>query len=467
ALDRIHSWLLGRGEVEAGAVLERAAGPMKARDTAYEILVRTGRIASEADRFLVTAGIEARFPPTVAEAAERVAPFAGSARRMDYRGERAITIDDDDTTEVDDALTVRESGGELIVGVHIANVAAYVEKNDLLDVEAARRLSTIYLPASTVRMFPDRVSTDLASLMAGAARPAFTIEARFDSALNRIGFRAALSEIQVHERLSYDEADRRLAEGEPALSALARLAARLRADRAAVGAVVLRRPELKITVSNDAIHVKRIDPNSASRLLVTEMMIMANALAADLAVASAAPIIFRTQERRELPPGDAPENEVLAFERLRKTFKRSRLSLSPGPHSGLGLTAYTQMSSPIRRFTDLVTQRQISALIEGQPFPYDRDDLVRFLGAAETAEQEIRALEERASHYWLLEYLRRESMNQALSATVLDSGGAIELNDYYLRAKVSGGPFRAGETLQVAIESIDPGAQEVRFKRIG
>jgi exoribonuclease-2 len=227
----------------------------------------------------------------------------------------------------------------------------------------------------------------------------------------------------------------------------------------------MRRPELKISVHEGAIEVKRVDPNSPSRLIVSEMMILANALAADLAVLRGAPIIFRTQERRELPAGETPESEALAFDRLRKTFKRSRLSVTPGVHSGLGLTAYTQMSSPLRRFVDLVTQRQLSALLESKPLPYTQDELLRALTSAETAEGEIRSLEDRATHYWLLEYLARYKMNEPLLATVLDSGGGIELAEYYLRAKVSGGPFKPGQTIQVTIESIDPLTQDARFKR--
>jgi exoribonuclease-2 len=463
-IDRIHEWTRRHGDAEVGGIIERLVGPQRAREAAYEILVRAGRISAEADRFLAIAGIEGTFSPGLVEAAARISPLSAFDDRTDYRMLPAITIDDDDTAEIDDALTVQEVNGELIVGIHIANTSAFVEKDDALDLEAARRLSTIYLPASTVLMIPERVSKDLASLIAGEERPAFTVEARFDAQLNRLGYRVTLSALRVGERLSYEEADRRLEANDPGLTALKRVAAHLRESRAAQGAVTMRRPELKIRVYDDDIQVKRIDPNSPSRLLVSEMMILANALVADLAIIRGAPVIFRTQERRELPAGDTPENEALAFERLRRTFKRSRLSLTPGPHAGLGLTAYTQASSPIRRFADLVTQRQLSALIQGRPLVYGRDDLLRVLGAAEAAESEIRSLEERATHYWILEHLARRRMHDALPATVLDAGGAIELQDYYLRGKLSGGPFRPGETIEVAIESIDPAGLDVRFK---
>src|SRR5206468_9852596 len=124
---------------------------------------------------------------------------------------------------------------------------------------------------------------------------------------------------------------------------------------------------------------------------VSEMMILANGLTADLAAVNNLPLIFRTQEPREaLAVEETPAIEALAFERLRKTFKRSRLSLTPGLHSGLGLSAYTQASSPIRRYADLVTQRQFTAMLTGVPVPYGREELLQILATAETAEQEIR-----------------------------------------------------------------------------
>src|SRR5262245_38867553 len=160
------------------------------------------------------------------------------------------------------------------------------------------------------------------------------------------------------------------------------------------------------------------------------MMILANGLSADFASVNALPVIYRTQEPREtLAVEDTPAVEALAFDRLRKTFKRSRLSLTPGLHSGLGLSAYTQASSPIRRYADLVTQRQFTAMLGGSPVPYGREELLQILVGAETAEQEIRTLEERSTNYWLLEYLSRHKKEQPLAAVVLDGKGNIELED--------------------------------------
>ena len=523
-LDRIQNWLRFKTGDEIGLILEEIAGTAKARDAAYDILLRAGRVDPTVDRFLVTAGIDPHFSSPLIEAAAQLRPYTHIPTRLDYQDAPAFTIDDEDTREVDDALTVRWEGDEIIVGIHIADVSAFVTKGDILDAEASSRSSTIYLPSITVPMFPERLSTDLASLRTEVPRPAFTVEVRFDKQANRAGYRIALSTINVQKRLSYDEADQ-IVETDPALYTLHRIAKQLQDSRSNRGAITFRRAELKIRVKGDEIQITKINPNSPSRFVVSEMMILANGLAADFASVNSIPVIYRTQEPREAlavedilspaldgvdstrtapwirhdpqrdlksPALDGADSmrtakspalngadstgrlsatyksvEALAFERLRKTFKRSRLSLTPGLHSGLGLGAYTQASSPIRRYADLVTQRQFTATLSGVPVPYGREELLQILAAAEAAEQEIRAIEDRSTNYWLLEYLARYKRGESLAAVVLDPKGNIELQDYYLRGRVSGPvKLRPGEMVDVRIETIDPAKGEVRFRAV-
>jgi exoribonuclease-2 len=476
-IDRIQNWLRYRTGDEIGILLEETVGAGKARDTAYDILLRAGRVDPSIDRFLVAAGIDADFPPQLIEAADRLSPYdhvssdledaryRACASRLEYQDVAAFTIDDEDTMEVDDALTLQHQGNEIVVGIHIADVSAFVAKDDVLDAEASRRSSTIYLPSMSVRMFPERLSTDLASFRAGAFRPAYTVEVRFDLQGNRTGYRIALSTINVQTRLSYDEADLAI-ESDEALRTLLQIARQLQDARSKRGAITFRRPELKIRVHGEEIKIAKINPNSPSRFVVSEMMILANGLSADFASVNNVPVIYRTQEPREaLAVEDKPLVEALAFDRLRKTFKRSRLSLTPGLHSGLGLNAYTQASSPIRRYADLVTQRQFTAMLSGGTMPYAREELLNILATAETAEQEIRAIEDRSTNYWLLRYLAGYKKEEALSAVVLDQKGNIELEDYYLRSKISGpGKQQPGDTITVRIETIDPARGDVRFR---
>ncbi|HLH32983.1 MAG TPA: RNB domain-containing ribonuclease [Terriglobia bacterium] len=467
-IDRIQNWLRRHTGDEVGTMLEEIAGPARAKDAAYDILLRAGKVDPAVDRFLVMAGIETEFPAPLQDAVRQLTAHVHTASRTDYQEFPAFTIDDEDTREVDDALTVERNGNEIIVGIHIADVSSFVRKGDLLDAEAAKRSSTIYLPASTVRMFPDHLSTGLASLNAGEPRPAYSVEVRFDEQGTRLGYRITLSTIRVGKRWSYYEADDALAAGDTSLQILHRIATQLHDARAARGAITFRRPELKIRVQGDDIQVQTIDPNSASRFIVSEMMILANGLSADFASVNALPVIYRTQEPREaLAVEDTPVVEALAFERLRKTFKRSRLSLTPGLHSGLGLSAYTQASSPIRRYADLVTQRQFTAMLQGEQIPYGREELLQILANAESAEQEIRTIEDRSTNYWLLEYLSRYKKNDHLQAVVLDTKGNIELQEYYLRAKLAAvNKVQPGTMIDVHIESVDPARGDIRFRTV-
>ena len=199
---------------EVESILEHIVGSGHARDAAYEILARSGRIPKEADRFLVIAGIEESFGAAQLQAAEGLSPAIHSGARADFRHIAAISIDDDDTVEIDDALTISQEGSQYVVGIHIADASAFVSRGDVLDMEALKRASTIYLPTKAVRMLPERLSTDLASLRHGKERPVLSIEVRFDADFNRLEHRLLLGSIHVRERLTYEEADNRIAGGD-------------------------------------------------------------------------------------------------------------------------------------------------------------------------------------------------------------------------------------------------------------
>jgi exoribonuclease-2 len=467
-LDRLQNWLRHKNNDEVGALLEQSVGPNRARDVAYDILARVGKVDPTQDRFLISAGIDGKtFPAAVLAAAEGIQPGQHTSERRDYRATPAFTIDDEDTREVDDAITLRIEGKEYVVGIHIADVSAFVSRGDAIDQEASRRSSTIYLPSQRVRMLPERLSTDLCSLREGFDRLAYTIEVRFDEELRRTSYNVALTTIHIGKRLTYDDVDALIAAGDPMMRTLYRIAQDLQKERAARGAITVRRPELKLLVEDGNVSIRRTDPNAPSRVLVSEMMILMNGLAADFAAANSLPVIFRTQEPREaLSAEDLPANETLAFDRLRKTFKRSRLSLSPGLHSGLGLTAYTQASSPIRRYADLITQRQFTAWLRNQPMPHSREELLRILTSAEATEAELRVLEDRSNTYWLIRYLLAERTAGPMQALVLDRKGNAEIEEFYLRGKlVDPGSVTPGEVIRVTIDHADAVRGDIRLRR--
>jgi hypothetical protein len=105
-------------------------------------------------------------------------------------------------------------------------------------------------------------------------------------------------------------------------------------------------------------------------------------------------------------------------------------------------------------------------LLEQKAIPHAREELLQVLAAAEAAELEIRALEDRSTSYWLLQHLAHEKMTAVLNAIVLDRKGSMELEDYYLRGKLPDpGTAEPGSSVQVMIDHIDPVRADVRFKR--
>ncbi len=371
---------------EMTQMLAQAAPEVDPAEAAYEILERLGA-RPRVPRFAFIAGLQDDFSETVIKDATEAVPGPRALSDGGY----AVTIDDEDTLEVDDALSCEA----------------------LAD-------GAVYLPETTVRMLPDPISTSAASLIAGEERPVLTTDVRLSADGELIESSIYPARIPIMQRLDYDQTDRMLASGAPsdeAAATVARLhvAARmLRERRRTAGAVLIQRREAKVRVHGDDIEVRVLDNSSPGRTLVAEFMVLANFVAARYAATNRIPIIYRVQP---LTAGDFAS-------------QRPRLSLYPEYHAGIGLDFYAQLSSPIRRYADLVLQRQMLGALSAQtPAIYTVDELLTVLAGAENAEASGRELERRAKRYWILRYLERHAMDTSLLAYVTREGQSAELAD--------------------------------------
>ena len=432
---------------ELSAMLEAAVSDISPAEAAYEILERLGA-APPGPRFALIGGVRTGFSEAVlAEAQNVTAPD-----RPPGDDTCAITIDDDETIEIDDAISCEPlNDGELRVRIHIALVADYVPKGGAVDIEAAARGATVYLPETTVRMLPDPISTDAASLMAGQTRHVLTTDVRLAPDGDLLSYSIYPQAIRIAARLNYDQADRLLCapaanDASAGLQALLQLlqqaALKLRERRRNAGAILIQRREPKIRVIDDEIDLKIIDNTSPSRQLVAEFMVLSNYVAARTASERRIPMIYRVQ------PGTGGDFAT----------PRPRLSLYPEFHAGVGLDYYVQVSSPIRRYMDLVLQRQLlAALPEHGTTAYQPEELLNVLAAAENAEADGKELERRAKRFWILRYLERHALNQPLEATVLRDGASAELDAYAVRGALRGAPNVASHShIMVQIARIEP-----------
>src|SRR6267378_2822363 len=340
------------------------------------------------------------FPRDVLDKAKGI-PETVDARqvegREDLRGEFIVTIDPDDARDFDDAIQVEKTGSGWRLGVHIADVAAYVEPDSPLDREARRRGNSVYLPDRVIPMLPERLSNGVCSLKPGVDRLTHSVFIQFDKRGVAKSARFARSVIRSAHRLTYKQAYAIL--NSPPRDRLAErlhlaweLAALLRRKRFEHGALDLDFPEVKVWVDTQGkpVRLERVE-NDESHQLIEEFMLAANEAVARELKRRAIPTIYRVHENpdpeklaeyREFvlsfnyKAGDLthrselqrllasirgkPEEQALKVGLL-KSLKRARYDPQPLGHYGLAKTNYLHFTSPIRRYADLVVHRALGS----------------------------------------------------------------------------------------------------------
>src|SRR5277367_594908 len=438
-------------------MLAHAAPDVDPAEAAFEILERLGA-RPRVPRFAFIAGLKDEFSEAVMKEASEAVP----GPRAISDGGFAVTVDDDDTVEVDDALSCEAlADGGVRVRVHIALVADFVAKGGAMDREAASRATTVYLPETTIRMLPDPISCRAASLIAGEDRPVMTTDVRLAADGELIDASIYPARIPIMRRLDYDQVDRILESGASAddtADTVARLnaaAIQLRQRRRTAGAVLMQRREAKVRVRGDDVEITVLDNASPGRTLVAEFMVLSNFVAARYAAMNRIPIIYRVQPNLG---GDMAS-------------MRPRLSLHPEYHAGIGLDFYAQLSSPIRRYADLVLQRQLLGALKGTDHEapiYTVDELLTVLAGAENAEASGRELERRAKRYWILRYLERHAREGAILAYVTREGQSAELADFAVRGTLHGAPTLPNQMpVMVQVSRVDPLRGWLAFDFVG
>ena len=457
-------FLLRGANNEAVNLLSAASGKLNVREVAIRILRNCGRFPEEADEFLLANGIHAGFSRSVLEETDKLEAFPEDAPRLDLTQLEVFSIDDEETMEIDDALSCRTEGDKTIVGIHIADPAYFVPKDTPIDLAAEDRPLSLYLPTTFVPMFPERLSHDLASLVQDKVRPSLTFTVTFDANGEMDDWTICSAKIKVSQRLTYIEADKMMESGTDSVSdALRKLDAisrKLRQFREEDGAVSLNRPEMKIRVRNNQIIVEHIDQETPSHQMVGEFMILANNLAAKYALVHDIPVIYRAQEEPSEPVHPIRRYDPCLFDQMIRRMRRTHLSTYPAPHFGLGLDLYVQVSSPLRRYADLVILRQLSAHFANQPLPYKQEELFSILDNVDSTSSQNKSLEREANKFWMLEYIARNCIGHEFDAIVVRQEGNLvlaEIDRLFERGVVyTRDHVKFGERIRVRIKDSSP-----------
>jgi exoribonuclease-2 len=345
-------------------------------------------------------------------------PYAG--RREDLTHLECLTIDGERTRDFDDALSLEAVPAGWRLGIHIADVSAWVKPFTPLDLEAQERGTSIYLPEQRLPMLPEEISEDTLSLLAQQERLAlsFLVTLSPDAEIRDWVIRPSL--IKVRHRLTYQEVEHLLPQDRQ-LAALSQLTGRLKERRLAQGGYELKLPEVWVTFPNQGeVQVIVEDQETLSRELVAEAMVLANSLAARFLMEQGVPAIYRTQPEPREPIQREEGKNLLELWRDRRRLSRVVMDLAPQPHWGLGLPHYTLATSPIRRYLDLAMHRQLLAAVSEAPLTYSREDLEKILTVIEPAMRRAGLLKTRRLRYWLLKYLASR-LGQKMEALVLEA----------------------------------------------
>ena len=416
------------------------------------------------------------FPALQAPALPKDLPLADVA---------AYSIDDSQTTEIDDALSVQGLGtGTVVLGIHIAAPALALQPGDTLDQVARQRLSTVYMPGHKITMLPDSV-VQTYTLDAGRACPALSLYVSFNEHTLAIEHTTTrLEQVPIVANLRHDKLDHvvteqwltdphfqhpdpQLDQGLPraALSFMHTLAKHLKAQREQVRGKPeqFNRPDFNFKLDGVPAHGPTGDESvqlsirprgAALDLIVAEAMILANSTwgqwLADLGV----PGLYRSQA--SMAPG-----------------VKVRMGTRALPHAGIGVPCYAWSTSPLRRYTDLVNQWQLVACVQHgntaglvAPFKPKDANLMSIVSAFEDAYSAYNTHQATMERYWTLKYLLQQQVEE-IDVTVIKAFPGepplVRAVDLPLVLGLAGAPvLERGALVRVRLGQVDTMALDVK-----
>lgn len=359
-------------------------------------------------------GLPEAFPERVQNQAQRVAALVSEADmqgRMDLRDTVMVTIDGEDAKDLDDAVSLKMDGELYELGVHIADVANYVQENSALDKEAKERGTSVYLADRVIPMLPQTLSNGICSLNAGEERLALSCLMKIDKKGKVVDYKIAETVICVNRRMTYtavkkiledqdETAVEEYAELVPMFEQMAELALILRKKRKRRGGIDFDFPETKVilTPEGEPVDIRPYERNTATKL-IEDFMLIANETVAQHFYWQELPFVYRTHDKpdlekiqklsafirnfgysikttqEEIHPKElqkllskieGSQEEALISRLTLRSMKQAKYTTENTGHFGLACDHYCHFTSPIRRYPDLQIHRIIKEQLRGR-----------------------------------------------------------------------------------------------------
>lgn len=371
----------------------------------------------------------------------------------------AYAIDSPWSDDPDDAIGF---DGEYL-WVHIADPASSVLPESSIDKSARDRGTTLYIPEGAVRMLSETCLEDYAlGLREKSNALSFRIRLRED---NTIEDCQVLKTVVNVKRLTYEQADTMKESGE--LKPLYEIARKNVLRRQKSGSVQIQMPEIHMRVDRET---KKVELGTLTRYesdsVVCEAMLLAGEGAAYFAMNNRIPFPYISQEAPDIPK-DIREGLSGQFQLLHCMHKRS-VGVTPGMHAGLGLALYSQVTSPLRRYSDLIAHQQLRAFIDGRQL-IDKDTMLERISAGDASSIAARKASRASETHWKLIYLLQnpEWTGKAVCVDKKDDGYVMMIPELAMQTVLKGvGELDYNQEVTVKASNIDIPLQQVDFIKI-
>ncbi len=434
-LDRLNQDLREKANSELLKLIKAHSTDLDLNNRIRAIRLALNDVTLNTDALVAASGLPICF--NIADAIPTSDGFPGHSETSDLF---VFSIDDEETMDIDDALSWEKTANGFRLGIHIADVTSRIGVSTQLFVESAKRVSSLYLPTENIPMFPERTTAEDLSLKEGNLCPALSLFMDLDESFEIQESRFVLTRVKIAKNYSYKEVDRLFSQSP--WSEMNKLKMVLTRNRINGNDTSHNRFSYHFKVRNAKVEIKQIDNDSPARSLISELMILYNRSFADFTLRQGIPIIYRNIEQY-LQDSTDPDSGVvnsMAF-----------LSTKPDYHPGVGVRAYMHATSPIRRFTDLINQYQLSSyLTTGSPI-YGISDLQSMITEIEKTLLLHREVITLSNRYWFLAFLGQNYLDQTLKADVtrrVKNGFVALLHRWNLKVHVVSDSFcRVGEEI--------------------
>ena len=379
-------------------------------DTEKKPRIQTVDIQAVVDAYQIPEEFPARVITQAEKCPEEVIPNDYNGR-LDLKSWQMVTIDGEDSKDLDDAVSLTMDGENYILGVHIADVSNYVQEHSALDVEALNRGTSVYLVDRVIPMLPHALSNGICSLNAGENRLALSCIMTINPKGKVIDHKIVESVVKIDRRMTYTAVKEILEDHNeetiaayrdlvPMFEKMGELAALLRGNRMKRGSIDFDFPETKILLDKNGrpLEIKPYDRNTATKL-IEDFMLIANETVAQEFFWQEIPFLYRTHEtpdeekirklatlignfgytlhisQEEIHPKElqkllgkiegTPEEALISRLTLR-SMKQAKYTTENTGHFGLAASCYCHFTSPIRRYPDLQIHRIIKETLRGR-----------------------------------------------------------------------------------------------------